>query len=60
MLAATATTVQTQALTVTYLVPVFGSLWGALFLDEHISAHMVVGAVMIVGGIAVLARSRRK
>ena len=48
----------TQALAVTYLVPVFGSLWGVLFLDEPISAHTVAGAAMIIGGIAVLARAR--
>jgi drug/metabolite transporter (DMT)-like permease len=47
------------ALTTTYLIPVFGTLWGVLFLGEHLGAHHVLGAAMIVGGIALVARARR-
>lgn len=46
------------ALTVTYLIPVFGVLWGALFLGERVGVHHIVGAVMIIGGIALVAKSR--
>jgi drug/metabolite transporter (DMT)-like permease len=47
------------ALTTTYLIPVFGTLWGVLFLGEHLGAHHVLGAMMIIGGIALVARARR-
>ena len=46
------------ALTVTYLIPVFGTLWGVIFLDERIGVHHVAGAVMILAGIALVAKSR--
>jgi len=38
----------TKALTVTLLVPVFGVIWGAMFLNEPISTGMVVGLVIIL------------
>lgn len=47
------------ALTVAYLIPVFGTLWGVLFLGERIGAQMIAGAAMIVGGIALVAQARR-
>ena len=46
-------------LTVTYLIPLFGVLWGVLFLDEHIGGHHAVGAAMILAGIALVAKARR-
>jgi drug/metabolite transporter (DMT)-like permease len=41
----------TKALTVTFLIPVFGMIWGAIFLNEQISMTMLGGAGMIVLGI---------
>lgn len=35
---------------VTYLVPVFGMLWGWLFLDESITVNMIVGCLIILAG----------
>ena len=54
----------TGALTVTYLIPVFGVLWGALFLGEAVSLLTLAGAgLVIVGTVLVLmqpgARIRR-
>ena len=46
-------------LTVTYLIPIFGVLWGVVFLGEHIGVHHVIGAVMILIGIALIAKARR-
>ncbi len=46
-------------LTVTYLIPVFGVIWGAVFLDERIGMHHVAGAVMILAGITLVAKARR-
>jgi len=40
----------TRALTVTYLIPVFGVLWGALFLGEAISMSMLAGGALVVLG----------
>ncbi len=48
-----------SALTVAYLIPVFGTLWGVLFLGERIGVHMIVGAAMIVAGIALVASARK-
>jgi drug/metabolite transporter (DMT)-like permease len=39
-----------RALTVTFLIPVFGMLWGALFLDEHVSATMLISASVVLLG----------
>jgi drug/metabolite transporter (DMT)-like permease len=40
----------TKALTVTFLMPVFGMAWGALFLGEQITLGMVGGAALVVFG----------
>ena len=45
----------TRTLTVTFLIPLFGMLWGALILDETITLAMIGGCALIVGGtLAVL------
>ena len=41
-----------KAITVAYLVPVFGVLWGAIFLDEQLNAGMWLGAAFIILGLA--------
>jgi drug/metabolite transporter (DMT)-like permease len=43
----------TKALTVTYLVPLFAMLWGALMLQEPITLAMVVGCGLILLGTAI-------
>ena len=47
----------TGALTVTYLIPIFGVLWGALFLGEALTPAMVVGAVVVVLGTVLVLRN---
>lgn len=42
-----------KALTVTYLVPVFAMVWGAIILQESITMSMVLGCSCILGGIAI-------
>src|SRR5690606_3496442 len=42
----------TRAISVTFLVPVFGMLWGAVFLGESITARMLAGAATILAGTA--------
>lgn len=37
-----------QALTVTYLIPLFGCLWGKLFLNEPIGWHTLAGGAAIL------------
>ena len=44
------------ALTVTYLIPVFGILWGALFLGEPIEPMMLGGAVLVIAGTVLVLR----
>lgn len=39
-------------LTVAFLIPVFGILWGVLFLHEHVGWNMPAGAVLIIVGTA--------
>ena len=40
----------TGALTVTYLIPVFGVAWGAIFLQEAITPQMLAGAALVILG----------
>jgi len=43
-----------QTLSVTFLIPVFGILWGNLFLHEPISPHMVIGGLVVLAGTALI------
>lgn len=42
----------TSATTVTFIVPVFGVLWGVLFLHERVTAIIVAGMLIILLGVA--------
>jgi drug/metabolite transporter (DMT)-like permease len=44
----------TRALTVTFLIPAFGMLWGALFLGETITATMAAGCGLVLLGTALV------
>lgn len=44
----------TSALTVTFLNPIFGILWGALFLGEIVGWYTVVGAGVVIAGTALV------
>lgn len=46
----------TRALTVTYLIPLFGILWGWLFLGETLPAAALAGGVLILGGTVLVTR----
>jgi drug/metabolite transporter (DMT)-like permease len=41
-----------RTLTVTFLIPVFGVLWGWLFLNEAVSLNMLIGGVIVLAGTA--------
>ena len=47
----------TGALTVTYLIPVFGVLWGALFLGEPLALPMLAGGVLVICGTVLVLRT---
>ena len=40
----------TKAITVTFLIPVFAVVFGAILLDEPISVSMIVGGLVILLG----------
>jgi drug/metabolite transporter (DMT)-like permease len=42
------------ALTVTFLIPVFGILWGVLFLGEHVGWHTLAGSLAVLTGTALV------
>jgi drug/metabolite transporter (DMT)-like permease len=46
----------TRALTVTYLIPLFGVLWGWLFLGEALPGAALAGGVLILAGTALVTR----
>lgn len=46
----------TNALTVTYLIPPFGILWGMLFLGETLPPGALAGAVLILAGTVLVTR----
>jgi drug/metabolite transporter (DMT)-like permease len=39
-----------KTITVTFLVPPFGVLWGALLLDEALTAQMLIGMSTVLFG----------
>jgi drug/metabolite transporter (DMT)-like permease len=41
-----------RAITVTFVIPVFGILWGALFLNERVDAGMLEGCAIVLVGTA--------
>ncbi|MBI5432859.1 MAG: DMT family transporter [Planctomycetes bacterium] len=45
-----------RSMTVTYLIPLFGLLWGALFLAEPVHPSMLVGGVVILIGVTLVVR----
>jgi len=45
-----------RALTVTFLIPLFGVLWGFVFLDEALTLNMLTGGALIVAGTVLAAR----
>ena len=47
----------TKTLTVTFLIPLFGVLWGILFLDEELRMAMVAGGALILAGTALVVLS---
>jgi drug/metabolite transporter (DMT)-like permease len=47
-----------RALTVTFLIPLFGAVWAWLFLGEAITANMLAGGAMIVAGTALALNAR--
>ena len=44
----------TSALTVTFLNPLFGILWGALFLGEVVGWYTIAGAAIVITGTALV------
>lgn len=46
-----------RALSVTLLVPVFGTAWGALFLGEPLSWNVIAGLALVLCSVALVARA---
>ncbi len=44
----------TSTLTVTFLIPVFGVLWGALFLGEQVGWHTFLGSLTVLTGTSLV------
>jgi len=44
----------TSTLTVTFMIPVFGILWGHVFLHEEVTAGMLTGCGVVLLGTALV------
>lgn len=49
-----------SAMTVGYLIPLWGVLWGWLFLDEQVGLHTLMGAGLVLTGTALVTGLRLK
>ena len=49
-----------MASSVTFFIPLFGILWGAVFLHERLDWNVFAGCVLIIGGAVLLYRSNLK
>ena len=47
-----------KAVTNTFLVPLFAQLWGALFLDEHLTAFGAIGFALVLLAVALVLEIR--
>jgi drug/metabolite transporter (DMT)-like permease len=47
-----------RALSVTFLIPLFGVLWGVIFLDEALAANTLAGCALILGGTWLAVRGK--
>lgn len=45
-----------RTLSVTYLIPLFAIVWGAIFLDETVTLSMAIGGGLILSGVALANR----
>ena len=43
-----------KAITVTLLVPIFGMLWGVIFLGEPVTAGRIAGCAIILAGCSLI------
>ena len=48
-----------RTMTVTFLMPALGMMWGVLFLDETVTLPMLFGAALIIAGTASVLRPSR-
>jgi len=46
--------------TVTFLIPVFGFIWGTIFLHEEITFKMILGALIVLSGMYFVTGKKRK
>ena len=46
----------TRAMTVTFLLPALGMMWGVLFLDETVTLAMLAGALLVIAGTTAVLR----
>ncbi len=49
-----------KTLTVTFLVPIFGVIWGGLFLGEVITLRLILGLIIILASVALVVNVRFK
>src|SRR4029078_6279412 len=42
------------------LIPLFGILWGALFLGEPLTSNLLLGGALVVAGTIVTARAKER
>jgi drug/metabolite transporter (DMT)-like permease len=49
----------TKAVTVTFLIPVFGVLWGTVFLHEPLTLNLLLGGTLVLIGMAVMTRAKK-
>lgn len=45
-----------RAMSVTFLIPLFGLLWGRVFLDEAVTAAMIAGCALVIAGTLLVLR----
>ncbi len=50
----------TRSISVAYLIPLFGVLWGCIFLNESITWSILLGGAMILTGLFFISRSPAK